>query len=268
MNITNANTNIISSLVNMCKKTYSFFHFQNIDANLISMKFKANSANTTNTTDATISVLRLGNTSVDNTGIMNIYAGGLNVTPSTTGESFFNFQNPETNTLTMNFKANETNTDNTIDASITCSGIAGYTNNSGTLGFVTKTTNISQAPTQNYVGYPTQPYSFIQCINNFTNKVSMLFKANNNNNLNLCDGSIIVAPIAGNDLAVNNNGIMEIQADVIKIGTQKLSTLGTGASNIFIGDENSTVTILGKLKLTNPTGGKVSLLNQLIRNRV
>ena len=105
----------------------------------------------------------------------------------------------------MNFEANEANTYNTIDASITCSGIVGNTNNSGTLGFVTKTTNISQAPTQNYVGYPTQPYSFIQCINNFTNKVSMLFKANNSNNLNLCDGSIIVAPITGNDLAVNNN---------------------------------------------------------------
>ena len=35
MNITNYNTNIISSLVNICKKTYSFFHFRNIDTNLI-----------------------------------------------------------------------------------------------------------------------------------------------------------------------------------------------------------------------------------------
>ena len=73
----------------------------------------------------------------------------------------------------MNFKANETNTDNTIDASITCSGIAGYTNNSGTLGFVTKPTNISQAPVQ--IGY-TQAYSFIQCINNFTNKFLCFLK--------------------------------------------------------------------------------------------
>ena len=61
---------------------------------------------------------------------------------------------------------------------------------------------------------------------------------------------------------------MEIQADVIKIGTQKLTTLGTGASSIIIGDENSTVIILGKLKLTNPTDGKVSFLNQIIRNRI
>ena len=116
------------------------------------MKFKSNSLNSTNTTDSTISVIGLGNTSGDNTGIMNIYAGGLNVTPSTTGESFFNFQNPETNILTMNFKANEVNSYNTIDSSITCAGIAGSTNNSGTLGFVTKTTNISQAPTQIIAG--------------------------------------------------------------------------------------------------------------------
>ena len=71
------------------------------------MNFKANNANTTNTIDATITVLGLGNTSGDNTGIMNLYAGGINVTPSTTGESVFNFQNPETNILTMNFKGFE-----------------------------------------------------------------------------------------------------------------------------------------------------------------
>ena len=156
----------------------------------------------------------------------------------------------------MNFKANETNIDNTIDSSITCSGTAENLNNSGTLGFVTRTTNISQAPTQNYVGYPAQPYSFIQCVNNFTNKISMFFKANNNNNLNLYDASIIVSPKVGNDLAVNNNGIMDIEADVIRIGTQKLTTTGTGASGIMIGDENSNVIILGKLTLTNPIDGK------------
>ena len=42
----------------------------------------------------------------------------------------------------MNFKANDTNTYNTIDAFITCTGVAGDINNSGTLGFVTKVTSI------------------------------------------------------------------------------------------------------------------------------
>ena len=266
MNITNANTNIISSLVNICKKTYSFFHFQNIDANLISMKLKANSLNITNTTDATISVLGLGNTSGDNSGIMNIYAGGLNVTPSRTGESFFNFQNPETNLLTMNFKANETNTDNTIDSSITCSGIATTINNTGTLAFVTQTTNISQAPTQNYVGYPTQAYSFIQCVNNFSNSLSLLFKSNNNNNLNLYDASIIVTPIVGNNLSANNHGKMDLQADVIRIGTHK-SVVGSGSSVIMIGDKNSEVIILGRLTLSNIIDGKATYFSQIIRDR-
>ena len=96
----------------------------------------------------------------------------------------------------------------------------------------------------------------------------MYFKANNNNNLNLCDGSIIVAPITGNDLAVNNNGIMEIQADVIKIGTQKLTTVGTGSSLIRIGDENSDVQILGKLTLTNSVHGRLSYFNQITRDRL
>ena len=90
----------------------------------------------------------------------------------------------------------------------------------------------------------------------------MLFKANNNNNLNLCDGSIIVTPITGNDLSVNNNGIMEIQADVIKIGTQK------GASYVYIGDENSDIIILGKLSLTNSIDGRPSYFNQATRDRL
>ena len=158
----------------------------------------------------------------------------------------------------MNFKANDSNTYNTTDSSINCVGTSENINNSGTLGLVTRTTNISQAPTQVFTGYPIQPYSFIQCVNNFTNKISMFFKANNNNNLNLYDASIIVSPIAGNDLAVNNNGIMDIQADVIRIGTQKLTTTGTGASGIMIGDENSEVIILGKLTLTNPVDGRPS----------
>ena len=89
MNITNTNTNMISSFVNICKQTYSFFNFQNVNVNLISMNFKANDANTTNSTDATITVLGVGNTSGDNTETMNLYAGGINVTPSTSGGSFF-----------------------------------------------------------------------------------------------------------------------------------------------------------------------------------
>ena len=40
-------------------------------------------------TRQTITVLRVGNTSGDNTGTMNLYAGGVNVTPSTSGGSFF-----------------------------------------------------------------------------------------------------------------------------------------------------------------------------------
>ena len=158
----------------------------------------------------------------------------------------------------MNFKANEANTDNTIDSSITCSGIAGYTNNSGTLGFISKRTNISQAPTQIISGGALQPYSYIQCVNKFANKLSIFFKANNTNSLNLYDALIIVSPKAGNDLAVNNNGIIDIQADVIRIGTQKVITTGTGASGIMIGDENTEVIILGKLTLTNPVDGRPS----------
>ena len=65
----------------------------------------------------------------------------------------------------------------------------------------------------------------------------------------------------------NNNGIMEIQADVIKIGTQKLTTVGTGASYVYIGDENSTVVVLGKLTLINPVDGRPSYFNQ-VRNRL
>ena len=267
MNITNTNTNMISSFINICKKMYSFFNFQNIDANLISMNFKANDANTTNATDATITVLGVGNTSADNTGIMNLYAGGVNVTPATSGGSFFSFKNTAYDLLTLNFKANDSNTFNTTDSSMTCVGTSENINNSGTLGLVTRTTNISQAPTQLLTtGSTYEPYSYIQCINYFSNKVSMYFKANNNNNLNLCDGSIIVAPITGNDLAVNNNGIMEIQADVTKIGTQKLTTVGTGSSHIYIGDENSDIIILGKLSLTNSAYGTPSYFNQ-VRNR-
>ena len=160
-----------------------------------------------------------------------------------------------------------TNTYNTIDSSITCTGTASTTNNTGTLGLLSTTTNISQAPTQIIGSGTLQPYSYIQCINNFSNKVSMYFKANNGNNLNLCDGSIIVAPITGNDLAVNNNGIMEIQADVIKIGTQKTTTVGTGSSIIRIGDENSDIQIIGKLTLTNSVDNRPSYFNQ-VQNRL
>ena len=229
------------------------------------MNFKANDSNTTNATDATITVLGVGNTSGDNTGTI---CWRCKCNTIYEWRKFFSFKNTANNLLTMNFNANDTNTYNTIDSSITCTGIAGTTGNSGTLGLVTNTTNISQALTQIISGGALQPYSYIQCINNFSNKVFMLFKANNNNNLNLCDGSIIVAPITGNDLAVNNNnGIIEIQADVIKIGTQKLTTVGTGSSLIRIGDENSDVQILGKLTLTNSVDGRPSCFNQ-VRNRL